>query len=70
MSELTTPEELEALPEGSIVRADNGQIYMKERKYERTGSWWVIFNEQFDFKTEDIELPAAVLYEPKGSGNE
>lgn len=59
----TTAEELDALPVASVIRTEVGSIYVKEdiRGASRR-SWWVTTNEQFDFETKDIELPAQVLY--------
>jgi hypothetical protein len=57
-----TVEELDALPEGVMVRTDAG-FYMKEAL--RHGySTWVTTNEQYYFKTDDIPLPAKVIYTP------
>ena len=63
---IETVEGLEDLPVGSIVRAESSTLYVKERQYEKTGSWWVTTNEQFDFRTADIDLPVQVLYQPEG----
>lgn len=61
---ITTAEELNALPEGSIVRTENYQLYVKDQIKGRDPiSWWVTTNEHFYFRTKDIELPATVLYE-------
>jgi hypothetical protein len=58
---ITTTEELDEMPEGSMVRTDTG-FYLKEAL--RHGiSTWVTTNERWYFKTEDIALPATVLYE-------
>ena len=56
-----TGEELDALPEGAVV-ITNGQLYLKESRMGN--SWWVTTNEQFYFRTKDIELPAKVIYIP------
>jgi hypothetical protein len=59
---LDSVEDLDALPEGAMVRTDTG-FYLKEAL--RNGfSTWVTTNEQYYFKTEDITLPATVIYLP------
>lgn len=56
-------EDLDALPEGAMVRTDGG-FYLKEAL--RHGiSTWVTTNEQYYFKSEDIPLPATVIYTPR-----
>jgi hypothetical protein len=60
-----TVEELDALPEGVMVRTDTG-FYLKEAL--RHGiSTWVTTNERYYFKAEDVPLPATVIYAPRGS---
>jgi len=70
MRAIETAEGLESLPVGSIVRTESYALYVKERVYEKTGSWWVTTNEQFDFRTSDIELPVQVLYEAEGGNDD
>ena len=59
---VTTGEELDALAEGSMVRTDAG-FYMKEA-IRHGHSTWVTTNEQYYFNTDDIPLPAMVIYTP------
>lgn len=57
-----TVEGLDALPEGAMVRTDAG-FYLKEAL--RHGiSTWVTTNERYYFKSEDVTLPATVIYLP------
>ena len=63
-----TVDELDALPEGAMVRTDAG-FYLKEAL--RMGiSTWVTTNERYYFKSEDIPLPATVIYLPRGSSDD
>lgn len=57
---VTTVEELDALPEGAMVRTDGG-FYLKEA-LRRGISTWVTTDEQYYFKSADIPLPATVIY--------
>jgi hypothetical protein len=62
---LSAVDELDDLPEGAMVRTDAG-FYLKEAL--RHGiSTWVTTNEQYYFKTDDIPLPATVIYNPHRS---
>ncbi|MDF9748677.1 hypothetical protein [Arthrobacter sp. ES3-54] len=64
---ITTVEELDALPEGSIVRTESYSLYVKDEIRVGPTSWWVTTNEQFDFPSIDITLPATALYIPEES---
>ena len=52
---VTTVEELDALPEGSVIMEDGGRAYLKTG----LGVW------EPDGPTWTLDLPATVLYEPK-----
>lgn len=62
---ITTPEELDALPEGSVLLDPDGDVGRKvlggwtTTVMEDDGSMWLTSNQ------EDMELPAIVLYEPE-----
>ena len=60
---VATVEQLDELPEGAMVRTDAG-FYLKEALRHGV-STWVTTNEQYYFKTNDIPLPATVIYEPE-----
>jgi hypothetical protein len=59
---ITTIDELDALLEGAMVRTYAG-FYLKEALRHGV-STWVTTNEQYYFKTDDIPLPATVIYNP------
>lgn len=66
LRKVSTVEQLDALPVNSIVREDScHRIYVKDQIRVGPTSWWVTTNEQYDFRSTDIELPATVLYEPE-----
>jgi hypothetical protein len=62
---VTTVEELDALPLGSVVRCGHGRVY--ERDYVETNprdtTWWIETGSTKDYQSSSIELPATVIYE-------
>ena len=60
MTTITTLEELEELPVGSVVVSDLGDVFNKVP----TTFWgeWICAGSSDDWKTKEIELPARVLY--------
>lgn len=56
--------ELDALPEGSIVRARNGHAYEKSMQFTLVGRRWLEAGNSSPERGEDIPLPADLLYSP------
>ena len=54
--------ELDALPEGAIVRASNGHAYEKSMKWTLTGRRWLEAGNSSPERPDDIPLPATLLY--------
>lgn len=61
---ITTLDELEALPAGTVVR-DNGND-VSERRNHAKGEDWYCIGIYDTLPTSHIELPARVLYRPEG----
>ncbi|RPA65785.1 hypothetical protein EF294_03345 [Gordonia oryzae] len=58
--EITTVVELEALPNGGVIRSDEGCIWEKDI------SGWYEPGSRHEHIASDLALPAAVLYLPEG----
>lgn len=58
---VTTTEELDAMPAGSIVLDMDPDALLKTH----TGSWRSLLDPDGHFGSKDISLPATVLYEPE-----
>ena len=67
----TTAEELDALPVGSAIGDAAGFLYEKCADFtEPEYPWWATPGEQRRFATKAVSLPATVLHEPEGTGDE
>lgn len=65
MSDIDDPEDLGALPNGSIIRAANGHAYEKSYQFTMVGRRWLEAGNSSPERAEDIPLPARVLYTPE-----
>lgn len=61
--QVTTVQELDALPVESVVRSDMGNVYVKDYDLEDPSAiWWVIAGAVSEFQSSRIALPATVLH--------
>lgn len=61
-STITTVEELDALPAGSVILDGDPAILQMVEKSNVVGSEWAMANEEHIYTTGKITLPARVLY--------
>ncbi|HAF72535.1 MAG TPA: hypothetical protein DCL06_06270 [Corynebacterium variabile] len=57
---ITTAEELDALPNGAIIQSHKRGEIMRQKNH---GEWYALY--VAPRKSEDVDLPAAVIYEPE-----
>ena len=61
--QVTTVEELDALPGGVVIRSAAGVVYVKEYEmFEPETWWWVTAGAVGEFPTSRIARPATVLH--------
>lgn len=61
---LNEQDELDALPEGTIIRANNGHAYEKSMQFTMVGRRWFEAGNSSPERSADIPLPATLLYIP------
>lgn len=70
---IETVEQLDALPEGAVIRTDEGRVAVKSGyswgNASGYASWWSTADEEeFDCGSDELDdLPARVLYTPDGA---
>ncbi|ASJ79138.1 hypothetical protein SEA_ZENTIME222_57 [Mycobacterium phage ZenTime222] len=64
---IETVEQLDALPEGAVVRSDDGGVYVKDHRYTQAGEPWWPAGYDVECGSESISLPARVLYLPEAT---
>lgn len=62
---ITSIEELDTLPVGTVVRSDMGIVWEKDEYTEDPEfPWWCSPGDSHQYPTRRISLPATILYEP------
>lgn len=61
--QVTTVEELDALPKGVVVREDRHGLIWERQGDGEGGSFWVETGDEQEYQTPAIELPVTVLFE-------
>lgn len=67
---ITTVEELDALPDESVVRSDFGVIHEKRVEFDTSRVVWVCPGDTDEHTAGKITLPATVLWEPAADAAE
>jgi SAM-dependent MidA family methyltransferase len=63
---ITTAEELDALPVDTVIRTAGGRVYEKGcYPDDKEFPFWSMTNEQREFGSRQVPLPATVLWEPQ-----
>ena len=63
---IDTVEQLDALPEGAVVRSDDdGGVYVKDHRYTGPGEPWWPTGYDVECASERIALPARVIHTPE-----
>ena len=62
-TEVTTVEELDALPVGTILRDLDGSAWLKDAD-EEGATWWTVTGSEDGFNPRGILRPATVIYNP------
>jgi hypothetical protein len=64
---IETVEQLDALLEGAVVRSEaDGEVYVKDHRYTGPGEPWWPAGYDVECGSEQISLPARVIYTPEG----
>ena len=68
---IDTIDQLDTLPHGAVVRASadgpNGSVYEKDLQYTQRGEPWWPSGYDVECASDDIQLPAILLYTPESS---